>query len=476
MLRPVIVWFRQDLRLADNPAFQAAVRTARPVIPLYIMSYAQTEPWPMGGASRWWLHGSLSALREALGRQGAQLILRRGPPDQVLEVVISETGADTVLWNRCYEPHAIIRDTNIKTRLTRAGIAVESFNGSLLFEPWDLATQGGTPFRVFTPFQRAALQAPPRRAPQRAAKLTALLRAPPQSDALEDWRLQPAEPDWAGGLRAAWTPGEAGAHKRLQKFLSATVDNYARGRDVPGKPLTSRLSPHLHFGEISPHQVWHAALAREQNNGTSTFLKELVWREFAYHLLYHAPTITDAPLRPEFAHFPWKADAVPLKAWQRGRTGYPIVDAGMRELWATGWMHNRARMIAGSFLVKHLLQPWQAGAVWFWDTLVDADLANNSASWQWVAGCGTDAAPYFRVFNPVLQGTKFDGDGAYVRHWVPEIAQLPNTWLHKPWDAPDEVLTAAGVHLGYNYPKPIVDLGVGRERALHAFKQLKTAC
>ncbi|MBL8628882.1 MAG: deoxyribodipyrimidine photo-lyase [Rhodospirillaceae bacterium] len=471
MTSPVIVWFRQDLRLSDNPALTAAIATGRPVVLLYILD--TSTPWPLGGASRWWLHGSLAALGTGCAKANATLTLRRGDAAKVLRDVIMESSAREVFWNRCYEPAAIARDTAIKAKLKADGIEVQSFNSALLFEPWELKTQSGTPFKVFTPFHKAALNAPPPRKPLATPKKIASLERL-ASDNLADWGLLPTKPDWAGGFRKTWHPGESGAKTRLVDFLDERVNHYAKGRDVPAEELTSRLSPHLHFGEISPHQVWSAALSQEQNNGTATFLKELVWREFAHHLLYHFPSLPDAPLRLEFAAFPWKSDAKVLKAWQRGQTGYPIVDAGLRELWATGWMHNRVRMIVASVLVKHLLQPWQAGAAWFWDTLVDADLANNAASWQWVAGCGTDAAPYFRVFNPVLQGEKFDGNGAYVRRWVPEIGTLPDKWLHKPWEAPDSVLDDAGIKLGRTYPKPVIALDAGRARALAAFKQLKS--
>jgi deoxyribodipyrimidine photo-lyase len=469
--RPVIVWFRRDLRLADNPALSAAAATGRPVVAVYILD--EPGPWPMGEASRWWLHGSLRALAAALEKLGAHLILRRGKSQAVLDALIGESGAEAVYWNRCYEPHAIARDSAIKAALKTRNVAAESFNGALLFEPWALRTQTGAPFKVFTPFHKAALRAPSPRAPQPAPKaLNAMTHVVP-SDTLASWGLRPTTPDWAGGLRAAWTPGEAAALDRLTAFLDRAVAGYAQGRDLPGEARTSRLSPHLHFGEIGPHQVWHATLAHEQNAGTASYLRELIWREFAHHLLYHFPTLPEAPLRGEFARFPWRTDAAALSAWRRGRTGYPIVDAGLRELWATGWMHNRVRMIAASFLVKHLLLPWQAGAAWFWDTLVDADLANNAAGWQWVAGCGTDAAPYFRVFNPVLQGEKFDHGGEYVRRWVPELAGLPDAWIHQPWAAPADVLARAGVRLGITYPAPIVGLGEGRNRALKAFQRIK---
>jgi deoxyribodipyrimidine photo-lyase len=471
---PLILWFRQDLRIADNPALHAAAAAGRPIVALYILDDETPGAWRMGGASRWWLHGSLAALGAALEKLGARLILRQGHSSKVLNALIAETGAEAVYWNRCYEPFAIERDKNIKAALKNQNVAVESFNGSLLFEPWELKTQSETPFKVFTPFHKAALNAAQPRAPLPAPKKLNVYDGKLKSDDLASWKLLPTKPDWAGGFREAWTPGEAGAKTALKKFLANIVGDYAKGRDIPGRHLTSRQSPHLHFGDISPHQIWHATLGQEQNNGTASYLRELVWREFAFHLLYHYPTITDEPLRNDFKSFPWKADATSLRAWQRGLTGYPIVDAGMRELWTTGWMHNRVRMIAASFLVKHLLQPWQAGAAWFWDTLVDADLANNSASWQWVAGCGTDAAPYFRVFNPVLQGLKFDGAGDYVRRWVPEVAKLPDEWLHKPWDAPMDVLAAADLKLGRDYPLPIIDLMAGRDRALAAFEKIKS--
>jgi deoxyribodipyrimidine photo-lyase len=470
---PLIVWFRQDLRLADNPALHAAAATGRPIVALYILDDESPGAWRMGGASRWWLQGTLATLGASLDKLGARLVLRQGNSAKVLEDVIAETGAEAVYWNRCYEPFAVTRDKAIKAALKAKNITVESFNASLLFEPWDLQTLSATPFKVFTPFHKAALKAPPPRRPLPELKIINGDVKAIASDRLESWALQPSAPDWAGGLRDAWEPGEAGAVKALKRFLTNAVNAYAKGRDIPGQALTSRLSPHLHFGEISPHQIWHAALSQEPTSGTASFVRELVWREFGFHLLYHWPSITDEPLRADFRDFPWTADSTTLKAWQRGRTGYPIVDAGMRELWTTGWMHNRVRMIAASFLVKHLLQPWQAGAAWFWDTLVDADLANNSAGWQWVAGCGTDAAPYFRVFNPVLQGLKFDGDGSYVRRWVPEIAALPDEWLHKPWDAPDDVLAVAGVRLGSTYPKPIIGLMEGRDRALAALKTIR---
>lgn len=468
---PVIVWFRRDLRTADNPALHAAVARGAPVIPLFILD--DRTDWPLGGAARWWLHGSLMALAARLAKLGTTLILRRGAPDKVLRAIVRDTGAAAVLWNRCYEPAVIARDKIIKADLHKAGITAESFNGAVLFEPWELTTQAGNPFKVFTPFWRTAMSAPSPRKPLPAPKKLNGYGGKLASDALTTWKLLPTKPDWAAGLRDTWTPGEAAAQNHLDTFHDETVTGYVKTRDIPGETGTSRLSPYLAFGEVSPHQVWHQANHWEPGAGQAAFMRQIIWREFCTHLLYHFPLMPEEPLRPAFADFPWAHDKKALRAWQQGRTGYPIVDAGMRELWHTGWMHNRVRMVVASFLVKHLLMPWRAGEDWFWDTLVDADLANNAANWQWVAGCGTDAAPYFRVFNPVLQGEKFDGDGTYVRRWVPEIAALSDDWIHKPWEAPDAELKRAGVVLGKAYPAPIVDHKTARARALAAFKKIR---
>lgn len=474
--RPVIVWFRQDLRLTDNPALGAAAQGGRPIVPVYIRDDDAAGRWAPGGAARWWLHGSLESLAAALAGKGASLVLRSGPAADVLQALVAETRASAVYWNRCYEPFAVARDGKIKAALAARGIDAQSFNAALLFEPWTVRTRSGGPHRVFTPFWRACLARPeparPLPAPTRLASPAGTIR----SERLEDWSLRPTRPDWAGGFRATWSPGEAGARARLDAFLASGVSEYKNARDFPGRQGTSRLSPHLHWGEIGPRQVWHAVRAAAgADAGAETLLTELGWREFSASLLHHFPALPEEPLRPEFARFAWAPDRRALSAWQRGRTGYPIVDAGLRELWATGWMHNRVRMIAASFLVKHLLQPWQDGAAWFWDTLVDADLASNAAGWQWVAGCGADAAPFFRIFNPVLQGEKFDPAGAYVRRWVPELARLPDAVLHKPWTAPAGVLADAGVALGRTYPRPVVEHGAARARALAAFAALKTA-
>jgi deoxyribodipyrimidine photo-lyase len=480
MSAPVIVWFRQDLRLSDNPALAEAVASGGVVVPVYILDDTAAGAWAMGGASRWWLERSLAALDAALAAKGSRLILRRGDAADILPALAAESGAATVMWNRRYEPAAIAQDTSIKASLRARGIAVQSFNAALLFEPWRVQTQGGTPFKVFTPFWRACLalglpddvyDAP-----------AALAPAPPglASDPLAAWALYPARPDWAARFGDLWQPGEAGARTRLAAFLDGPVTDYTDGRNRPDRDATSMLSPHLHFGEIGPRQIVRAIrFAADRRPGlqpqTDKFLAEIGWREFSTHLLHQFPALPERCFRPEYEAFPWAANAGALTAWQQGATGVPIVDAGMRQLWIHGWMHNRVRMVVASFLVKHLLIPWQLGAAWFWDTLVDADLANNAASWQWVAGCGADAAPYFRIFNPVLQGERFDPDGNYVRTYVPELARMPARYIHKPWDAPAAVLTAAGIVPGRTYPHRIVDLQQGRDRALAAFDTLKNA-
>ncbi|MEX2200217.1 MAG: deoxyribodipyrimidine photo-lyase [Dongiaceae bacterium] len=474
---PVIVWFRQDLRLADNPALVAAIATGEPVLPVYILAY-QDGRVP-GGASRWWLDRSLATLDIALQEHGARLILRTGDAADTLAAVLRETGAGAVFWNRCYEPAAIARDKRIKAMLQAAGIDAQSFNAALLHEPWTVKTQQGQPYKVFTPFWRAIRALPKGAVLPSIPKSLPSPAAWPGSETLADWALKPAKPDWTRGLRDAWQPGECGAKERLNAFIDDTLADYRTGRDRPDFVGTSRLSPHLHFGEIGPRQIWHAitthaAASDGTDSAAESFLRELGWREFTHHLLYHWPDLPDVNWKRSFDGFPWRDDAMGLAAWQRGLTGYPIVDAGMRELWQIGWMHNRVRMIAASFLIKDLLIDWRIGEKWFWDTLVDADLAQNAASWQWVAGSGADAAPFFRVFNPVLQGQKFDPDGTYVRRFVPELAKLPTEHIHAPWEAPAPVLDRAGIALGATYPKPIVDHKRARERALAAYQALSS--
>ncbi len=478
-----LVWFRQDLRLQDNPAVSEAVARGGAVVPVYVYDPEAEGRWAPGVASRRWLHRSLSALDETLRASGSRLIVRRGRTEDVMAALARGTGAGAVYWNRRYEPAAVAQEKRVSETLGAAEVETRSFNAALLHEPWTIRNRQGKPFRVFTPYWRTCLDKavePP--APLSSAVLRG--RAPkswPESATVAELELRPGPTDDAE-LDREWTPGEEGARRALDAFVADAMVTYAEERDRPGRRGTSRLSPHLHFGEIGPRQIWAAveAVSREAGifppgNGARVFLTELGWREFAHHLLYHFPDTPERAFREEFEGFQWAKDehGVNFEAWRAGRTGYPIVDAGMRELRATGWMHNRVRMVAASFLVKHLRLQWQAGAAWVWDALVDADLANNTLGWQWTAGCGADAAPYFRVFNPVIQGTKFDADGAYVRRWVPELAMLPKKWLHAPWEAPVETLVAAGVVLGENYPRPMVDHVEARAAALAAYGRLR---
>lgn len=468
-----IFWFRQDLRIIDNPALAAAAAQGQ-FLPIFILDDEISGPqWRWGGASRWWLHHSLVALRKDVGH----LALFRGDPRELLPAIIKDVGASAVYWNRCYEPFAIARDTELKTSLQRLGIDVQSFNGSLLHEPWEVATDSGTPFKVYTSYWRASLSksvAVPLPSPKVTKKAPAAM-----GDHLEDWGLLPKSPNWAAGWKHLWTPGEAGALARIDEFAKSGLGGYGELRDRPDLQGTSRLSPHLHWGEISPRQIW-ARLAWEaedplKRNGANKFLSEVGWREFAYQMLYHFPKLPEQNWRPNFDFYPWRDSPDDLKAWQRGITGYPLVDAGMRELWHTGWMHNRIRMITASFLVKHLRIDWRRGEAWFWDTLVDADLANNAAGWQWVAGSGADTSPYFRIFNPITQGKKFDPNGDYVRRWCPELTRLPNEFIHAPFKAKSDVLAKAGITLGRNYPLPIVDHDLARKAALDGYQNVQAA-
>jgi len=476
-MKPVVVWFRQDLRLSDQRALAAAVATGAPVIPLYILDDISPQSWRMGGASRWWLDKSLSALGKSLEELGGRLILRSGEAVSVLTSIAHETSTAGVYTQAAYEPWASAVETRAHAALGLHGVALKRYPGAVLKRTESLRTKAGEPYKVYSPFWRALVASGP---PAEPLPAPAKLSAPatwPKSEALSSWGLHPTKPDWSRGMAEVWTPGEAGAHQRLDTFLQSGIGDYHDDRNRPDRPGTSRLSPHLHFGEISPAQCWHAAVMRGDDGGglgLETFLKELAWRDFAVHLLVHWPSLPEAPFKPAFARFPWASDAAALKAWQLGRTGYPIVDAGMRELWHTGYMHNRVRMIVASFLIKDLLIPWQSGQAWFWDTLLDADLASNAASWQWVAGCGADAAPYFRIFNPVTQGAKFDPEGSYVRRWVPELSKLPAATIHAPWQASALELKVAGVTLGVTYPHPIVDHAAARERALAALASLKS--
>ena len=477
---PLILWVRQELRLQDNPALSAAVARGQPILPLFILDDADAGLWKPGGASRWWLHHALTQLDESLRKLGSRLILRSGPAEGVLRAIIDESGARALLWNRRYEPWAVARDKRIKAEFTAQAIACESFNANLLAEAWTIKTKTGGPFKVFTPFWKAL-----RSQIELPAELLAPASLPSvpeaiESDPLASWRLLPHAPNWAGGFETLWQPGEAGAHQRLDSFLDVALATYPDDRDLPAVAGTSRLSPHLHFGEIGPRQIWRRAvdagarmLGDPHAQPVEKFLSEVVWREFAHNLLFQTPDLPTTPLKPEFAKFRWLEDKAAETAWQQGLTGYPLVDAGMRELWTTGWMHNRVRMIVASFLIKDLLVDWRKGEEWFWDTLVDADLANNAASWQWVAGSGADAAPFFRIFNPTTQAERFDPKGDYIRKWVPELQKLPAPLIHAPWKASPLELLDADIKLGQTYPHPIVDHGFARERALEELRYCK---
>jgi len=478
---PTLLWFRHDLRLQDNPALHAALTRGAPVIPLYIWDEAGEGAWPAGGAAKWWLHRSLAALDDSLRARGSRLLIRRGNARAVLRELVVSTEAGAVYWNRRYEPAIIARDQAIKTEFAAGGLDARSFNGALLHEPHTVLNKQGRPFQVFTPYWRTCLALPVTPPMKFAAKTLPAPARWPDGVELDELGLKPGVA-WDGGLAKTWQPGEAGAARRLAQFAAKAMDDYDDERNRPDHDGTSMMSPWLHTGELSPRQVWAAVKARSTDtgvfppsNGARVFLAELGWREFAHHLLFHFPHTPTQPLREEFARFPWADDPGDrkLRAWRRGRTGYPIVDAGMRQLWHTGWMHNRVRMIVASFLVKHLRLSWTHGAAWFWDTLVDADLANNTLGWQWTAGCGADASPFFRIFAPVLQGSKFDPNGDYVRRWVPELARLPAEHILAPWEAPATVLAAAGVELERNYPAPLVDHARARAEALAAYKQLR---
>lgn len=479
---PAIVWFRDDLRVADNPALLAAARSGRPVCCVYVFADGADGVRPPGGASRWWLHHAVADLATSLERLGSPLRILRGDPRDLVPRLAADLAAGAVYWNRRYGAAEQAVDTTLKTGLKASGIRVESFSGTLLREPWEVTSKSGGPMKVFTPYWKAARALGPPPSPEPAPRTLRPAAWPASGvmtmplDALD---LRPTKPDWADGLRAEWRPGESGASDRLAAFLDGGGLNYGDARNRPDRPSTSRLSPHLRFGEIGPRQVWHAVeTARHAGRAgiggsdLDKFLSEIGWREFSYHLLFQFPALAERNFDPRFDRFPWAEGGTGLEAWQRGRTGYPMVDAGMRQLWQTGWMHNRVRMVVGSFLVKHLLLHWSHGERWFWDTLVDADPANNAASWQWIAGSGADAAPYFRIFNPTIQGETYDPAGNYVRRYVPEIAALPDKFVHRPWAAPHPIMAAAGISYGQTYPRPIVEHDGARARALAAFKTI----
>ena len=461
-----IHWFRQDLRLADNPALAHAARHSA-VLPIYILDDASAGAHALGGASRCWLHHSLTALNDSLG---GKLAIYSGDPQLIFDQLRTRHQIVAIYWNRCYQPWQIRRDTHLKQHLRAQGIEVNTYNGSLLWEPWSIHKADQSPYKVFTPFYRkGCLAAPEPRTP--LAKPEANYITDPQKLGIADLKLLPQR-DWGARILAPWRVGELGAQARFKDFIVQGLQHYKEGRNLPAQPYVSRLSPHLRFGEISPNQLWHSVRSLGNDRHIDTFCSELGWREFSYSQLYHNPSLPQQNLQSKFDRFPWVDNPKHLRAWQRGQTGIPLVDAGMRELWQTGYMHNRVRMVVGSFLVKNLRLHWHHGERWFWDTLFDADLANNSASWQWIAGCGADAAPYFRIFNPITQGEKFDSDGAYLRTYLPELAALPTKHLFNPHATPEPILQQANIQLGTDYPHPIIDLPHSRQQALNAFKSL----
>lgn len=466
-----IFWFRQDLRCNDNPALTMAVNNHKKLIAVYIREPESVIS--MGRAQQWWLHHSLTSLKNNLNKVKLDLHFSQGDPLELLKGLITRYSVDAVYWNRCYEPVYRSRDELIKTELNALGVTVVNCNGSLLNEPADVLNQNGTYFKVFTPYWRSCLRQMQLRPVGHITEWP--MNQSISSLSLDTYNLLPKNPDWAKEFGNYWQPGEKGASNLLQKFIKNHLCNYKKERDEPAKSGTSRLSPHLHFGEISPQQIWIAIQQVMQDpncdlDSVHTYLAELGWREFSYYLLYHYPELARLNFKSQFDNFPWQDDEKLLKLWQKGLTGYPIVDAGMRELWHTGYMHNRVRMIVASFLTKDLMIDWRKGAEWFWDTLLDADLANNSTGWQWVAGSGPDAAPYFRIFNPVIQSEKFDPQGEYIRRWVPELASVAQPWIHKPWMAPKNALPLV---LGVDYPLPVVEHDKARQIALSLYKQLK---
>ena len=469
----IIFWFRQDLRIVDNPGLSKSLKSDK-VLPIYILDDTNSNDFAMGAASRWWLHNSLRELNKNLDNK---LSLYKGDPLEILESLSSRFNIKGIFWNRCYEPWRIERDKKIKSKFIEKDIIVETFNSALLWEPWEILKSDNTPYKVFTPYYRkGCLMSEAPRKPLSAPNLNTLFEDKENVLQLDDLNLLPRI-KWYKEMEKLWEPGEKGAHKKLESFLSDGLLGYKEGRNFPSKKNVSQLSAHMHFGEISPNQVWHRAKLKKDlpriEKDLDHFLSELGWREFSYNLLFHFPELPRENLQKKFDNFPWIENEILFDKWKKGLTGYPIVDAGMRELWQTGYMHNRVRMIVGSFLVKNLLLHWHKGEEWFWDCLIDADLASNSASWQWVAGSGADAAPYFRIFNPILQGKRFDPDGSYIKKFIPELEQLPSKYLFSPWEAPIEVLSEANIELGSDYPEPIVDLIKSRDRALEAFSTIR---
>jgi len=475
----IVVWLRRDLRLHDNPALHQAGRAGNQVVPVYIHAPQEEEPWPPGAASRWWLHHSLRSLEQALESLGSWLIIRRGDSLSALRQICTETGAHSVYWNRLYDPATVARDERIKSALHAVGIATTTFPGYLIREPWEVTTGSATPYKVFTPYSRASLRLGDPEAPVATRYKSLKPASDASSDGLDALGLLPRI-RWDAGFYDHWQPGELGAWRRLETFIESAAAGYAVTRDQPGVDGISRLSPHLHFGELSPRALWHAVLQglgeRGAEEAAQPYLRQLLWRDFAHQLLFHFPEITTRNFKPAFDAYPWREDSGLVDAWQRGATGIPLVDAGMRELWHTGFMHNRVRMNVASFLTKNAGVHWRTGAEWFWNTLLDANLANNTLGWQWVAGSGPDAAPYFRIFNPVTQAQRFDPQGLYARHWIPKIAGLPDKYIHAPWTASAAMLADAGIELGRDYPRPVLDLKQSRQLALEQYQNhVKTA-
>ena len=479
MASGAIWWIRRDMRLDDNPAAQRAMRAVA-MIPLYVHSPSEEGAWPLGGAQKWWLARGLKVFAASLAANGSRLVVLEGEHAKVIVDLARSVGATEVCWTRRLDPAGIAQEHRVEEALDKAGISWSSSLSNHLVDPDDIVTQTGNPYQVYTPFAKnlraRGKPSPPKPSPlkpcpSKSVRLDVFpsVTGAPAGVAIETLGLEPSR-NWADGFQAMWTPGEAGAQRRLALFVESGLAHYPSGRDEPAADGSSLLAPHLAFGEIGIRRIWHAAANSKSAPPESIdkFHAELLWREFATHVLFHFKHTDLKPLRAEYAKFPWRDDQAALVAWQRGRTGYPLVDAGMRQLWQTGWMHNRVRMVAASFLVKHLLLPWQDGARWFWDTLVDADLANNSLGWQWAAGCGADAAPYFRIFNPTMQAEKFDGEAAYIKRWVPELAGLPAKQAISPWNAPLLWRDSAPLTLGEAYPPPVVDHVFARQRALAA--------
>ncbi len=469
-----IMLFRRDLRLVDNPALNAALQFEN-ILPVYIDSSAQAKDWALGGASRWWLHHSLISLQKSLREKSTDLLIAQGDRDQNIEKLTSQYDVKAIFWNRLYDARFLESDKKLKIRCRELGLIAESFNGSLLAEPWQVLKSDKTPYMVYTAYWNAFVKTATVRQVETQKGFCPLPKNFKPDLKIENLGFLPRI-KWDREFYDHWHPGEQTALKCVDEFLENRISSYDNDRNIPNKNGTSRLSPHLHFGEVSPHQIWqkivkkYGPIASVKDKDVVQYSKELIWRDFSYYLLFHFPQIDRKPLRKEYENFPWLNDKKGLQAWQRGQTGYPIIDAGMRELWRTGWMHNRVRMIVASFLIKDMLIPWQKGAEWFWDTLVDADLASNTQGWQWTAGSGADAAPYFRIFNPTLQSEKFDTLGQYIKKWVPELENLGSEWIHEPGEAPEAELRAAGIILGKTYPLPIVEHQFAKIRAMKALK------